>query len=256
MSDHQKHRARALAIRTALAAAAVHGCSCVSSPPPPPATPTATPTRAGPRDPEVAPEALWKEPESLNVSRGLAPQVERRLQDLERDYFGGQFVYVIQEARELLDLAGKEPRMRLRLYYLLARSHARNRDPAKARHYEELFRELFTELHQKPPRGPADAARVAGLVERSEQLFQGVHPGWDLDADGEMWANVRVWRRLDREGPHAVISEEHPGGGVIHASLSAENLKATLQDLGLFGPDTVLERDQRFGFYYLIQEQP
>lgn len=250
---------RAWAAALALLGLVVAGCSCTSSPPPPPAaTGAARPAPSAPAEPpedEPAP-ALWRKAISLVERDGLEPRVAARLRDLERDYFDRQFAYVTQEAQDLLDMAGDDPKMRLRLYYLLARAHARNRQPTEASRYERLFRELYLKLRDDPPRAAAARPQVRGLVERSEELYQDIHPAWNQDADGVMWANVRVFRELDRAGPHATITREHPGGGVIHAGMNRDELVAYLGDLGMWDPEkTVLQRDQRYGFFYWIEEK-
>jgi hypothetical protein len=204
---------------------------------------------------------LWRAPSRLEPEQGIDPRVASRLKDLRRDYFEGRFGFVLQEAEELLALAADAPQMKLRLYYLMARAAARNRQPSVASRYEKLFRELYLKLHRNAPRQAADHAKLRGLVKRSQEIYQEVHPGWNADADGATWANVRIFRLLDREGPHAVITEKHPGGGIIHASLDRANLQAYLEDLGIWNDGTVLERDQRFDFFYLLldddnQESP
>ena len=249
---------RSWAAALALLGLVVAGCSCTSSSPPPPPPTEAPATRApepeGPEVLDVAP-SIWRKATSLVERDGLEPRIVARLRDLERDYFDRQFAYVTQEARDLLDMAGEDPKMRLRLYYLLARAHARNREPTEASRYERLFRELYLELRDDPPRAAAARPQVRSLVERSEELYQEVHPAWNQDADGVMWANVRVFRELDRAGPHATISREHPGGGVIHAGMNQDELVAYLEDLGLWKQEeTVLQRDQRYGFFYWIEE--
>lgn len=229
------------------------GCGCGESEPPPgPPAPTRSDRPLSEVEETLEEENLWKMPTQLNPVQGLEPRVASRLDDLKRDYFEGRFSYVVQEAKELLDLAGDDPQMRLRLYYLMARASARNRQPSEASRYEKLFRDLYLKLHKAAPRLPSDNAKIRGLVERSEKIHKEVHPAWNADADGMVWANVRIFRLLDREGPHAVITEEHPGGGIIHASLDRRNLEAYLQDLGLLGGSAVIEKDQRFDFYYLL----
>lgn len=230
----------------------IPGCQCSGPEPKPPPTEAPKKQRVEP-DPILEDEDdLFERPTSLNLSRDLAPAMRSRLKDLERDYFESRFDFVIPSAERLLSMVGDDPRMKLRLYYLLARSHARNRNPTQAQHYEKLFRELFVEHRGKAPKTHQQSPKIHKLLEASETEFDKVHPNWNLDGDGEIWANVLVWRRLDREGPQAVVTMDHPGGGTIHASQSGVNLEAYLEGLGLSDDDGSLSRDQRFGFYYKI----
>ena len=228
------------------------GCSCQPSSV---SKPVDTRNRISVKEPEIEDEyeeALFDKPSSLNLKKDLDPVMRSRLTDLERDYFEGRFDFVVPGAEELLKMVGEDRRMQLRLYYLLARSHARNRNPRQAQHYEKLFRKLFVSERESAPKVHKGASKITEVMKKSEVNFKKVHPNWDLDGDGQIWANVLVWRKLDREGPHAVVSIEHPGGGTIHASQSGANLQGYLENLGLLKKGTVLQRDQRFGFYFLI----
>ncbi len=248
-----------LALLPFLALAA--GCGREPRPGPPPPTreptPEASPSPSPSPTPTVASGSGHRAPTSLVDLKGVAPGIAARLEALEADYLAGEHTFAIASAEQLLDsLPEGETELRLRLYYLLARSYARERNPGQASHYERLFRELFEKLQGAPPRDGSAQARLHGAMDRSVQLLHEVHPAWASDPDGSPWVNVRLMRRLERAGPLAVISEEHPGGGgLIHACLSPKPLQEFAADHDL-GEDThPLQRDPRFGFFFLEERR-
>lgn len=247
-----------VALALAATAALTTGCSCSSTPAPTPDVggPSQAPASAfdDALDPGEDDAPVWRRARALSPDKGLEPGVRARLSTLEADYFAGKHEYVISSAEQLLDLMpDADPELKLRLYYLLARSHARNRNPGRARHYEELFRKLHTELYGQDARGAASRDGLEGFVEAGDQIVQAVNPGWDTDGEGMTWANVRIQRELDRAGPREVLTRDHPGGGTIHAAFDPESLEEFRDQRGMDPDEYPIQRDQRFGFYFVLE---
>lgn len=256
---------RPQSLRRAVLAAAllVAGCGCLSDPEPPsrgprpgpvPTLPSVPPDPTGPAGPgpDPGPAAATRP----SPRRRTDPALLERLQDLEADYLALKFAWVIGEAEPMLAQAEGDPQLQLDLFYLLARAHARNGNPTEANRYERLFKDLLDSLRKGSPRDEDEAAAAKAVLDRSEEIFQEVHPAWDADRDGGVWVNVRLHRLLSRQPPDAVLTEKHPDGALIHASMNLKALEDELTLKGLLRPDQPVQRDQRFGFYFWIQEIP
>ncbi len=216
-------------------------------------------TDTGDSDPvlEDAGEALDLEPVPVAEDAVEEPASdpfgdERKLAELKDLHEEGRYSYLIPPAESLLRRTDLDPKMRIELAYLLAKSYKAIGEHRKAEEMRNTLKQL-REQHLASKR----LAAQRSLRTRVRKIVADMRQGGleQLPEELQVRQNELIDQELNRALPEAVLVLDALGGGTIHCSRDAEALQSCVEDVLIGGEPPILSHDTEFDFYYVIEEE-
>jgi hypothetical protein len=223
-----------------------------------PEAPTPKPTRAVVDADDD--DDLSSEPSVQHTSRAADVfSMRSKIDEVRYLYEQGRESYAASQAEGLIPLLEPDSRERLELHFLAARCYEKMGEARDRARHDEAFRRLLETLgRSKQHESRINEGRaVRELIDRSIEMARERAPDGPRtrDAQGEEMFNVRCFRRLERVSAEEVLHESFEEGGEIFYGRNGAKVRDHVAEAkGLDQLDVVVQREQRFNFYYCIIE--
>lgn len=233
-----------------LVAVSAAGCGCGDEA----VAPTATPTKAATKAPRKPKAVVDEDDGAQNASEVFS--TSNKYEEVRFLFMQGRYDFAATQAEALLPLLEAGSRQRMEVHFLAARCFERLGDDAARRRHDEAFRTLLEQIgkgaeHQGKL---ADGVVMREVVDKSIEMALTAPRGADAVLPDDDYINVRCHRRLKGARRDEALREPLDAGQIVFG-LEADAVRdAAAEAQGCPADDVVMQRDPRFGFFFVIVE--